>query len=46
VIDSDGNNMTGETDLKELLSSLTPALLDGEYVFCSFKNAQYGTIKN
>lgn len=37
--------MAGETDLEELLSSLTPALLDGEYVFCSFKNAQYGDYK-
>jgi len=34
--------MTGETDLEKLLVSMSPILMDGEYVFCSFQNAQYG----
>jgi uncharacterized protein len=28
--------MTGETDLKTLISSMKPRLNDGEFVFCSF----------
>ena len=34
--------MTGEQNLATLLTSLSPQLLDGEYVFCTFKEAQYG----
>lgn len=34
--------MPGETDLQQLLHSLSPELLDGEYVFCTVKNARYG----
>jgi hypothetical protein len=34
--------MTGEKDLEKLLSSMSPILLDGEYVFCTFTNAHYG----
>ena len=34
--------MTGEQNLATLLTSLSPQLLDGEYVFCTFKRAQYG----
>jgi uncharacterized protein len=34
--------MTGETNLSKLLSSMSPKLLEGEYVFSSFKGAQYG----
>jgi len=34
--------MTGEKDLDKLLSSISPELLDGEYVFCTFQNAHYG----
>ncbi len=34
--------MSGEKDLEKLLSSMSPTLLDGEYVFCTFKNAHYG----
>ena len=34
--------MTGEKDLKKLLSSMSPTLLDGEYVFCTFPKAHYG----
>lgn len=34
--------MTGEKDLQKLLSSMSPRLLDGEFVFCSFKDARYG----
>jgi len=34
--------MTGEKELEKLLMSISPELLDGEYVFCTFKNAHYG----
>ena len=34
--------MTGERDIKKLLVSMSPILMDGEYIFCSFPNAQYG----
>ncbi len=34
--------MTGEKDLRKLLASLSPVLTDGEYVFCTFQDAQYG----
>ncbi len=34
--------MTGETDLETMLSTLSPQLMDGEFVFCTFPNAQYG----
>ncbi len=34
--------MTGEKNLEKLLKSMSPELMDGEYVFCTFKNARYG----
>ena len=34
--------MTGEKDLKKLLKSMSPELLQGEVVFCTFPGAQYG----
>ena len=34
--------MTGEKNLRNLLASLSPALIDGEFVFCSFETAAYG----
>lgn len=34
--------MTGEKDLKKLLKSMSPELLDGEVVFCTFPDAHYG----
>ncbi len=34
--------MTGEKGLDKLLASMSPELMDGEYVFCTFQNAQYG----
>jgi len=34
--------MTGEKNLEKLLASLSPTLMDGEYVFCTFDNARYG----
>ena len=34
--------MTGETDLATMLSSLSPQLMDGDYVFCTFPSAAYG----
>ena len=34
--------MTGEKDLKKLLRHMSPALNEGEYVFCTLKNANYG----
>ena len=35
--------MTGESNLKNLLASMSPTLMDGEYVFCSFEGAKYGS---
>lgn len=32
----------GETNLEKLLASMSPELMDGEYVFCTFQDAQYG----
>ena len=34
--------MTGETELEKLLKSMSPELLDGDYIFCTFPDAQYG----
>jgi hypothetical protein len=34
--------MPGETDLSKLLASMSPRLMDGEFVFCTFANARYG----
>ncbi len=34
--------MPGEKDLDLLLKNLSPILLDGEFVFCSFADAAYG----
>jgi hypothetical protein len=34
--------MTGEKNMTTLLSSMSPELIDGEFVFCSFGNAKYG----
>ncbi len=34
--------MNGERNLDKLLKSMSPALIDGEYVFCTFPEAQYG----
>lgn len=34
--------MTGEKNLKTLLASMSPELLEGEFVFCTFKNSLYG----
>ena len=34
--------MAGETDLKAILKSLSPLLLEPTYVFCTVPNARYG----
>jgi hypothetical protein len=34
--------MTGEINLEKLVAAMSPALMDGEYVFCTFQNAHYG----
>ena len=34
--------MTGERDLGKLLASMPRILMGGEYVFCTFPDAQYG----
>ena len=34
--------MTGERDLEKLLASMSPTLIDGEFVFLTFENACYG----
>jgi len=34
--------LKGETNLKKLLTSISPELIDGEYVFCTISDARYG----
>ena len=34
--------MPGEKDLQQLLHAMSPELRDGDYVFCTLKNSQYG----
>jgi len=34
--------MTGESNLETLLKSLSPRLLDGDFVFCTVQDAGYG----
>ena len=34
--------MAGEKDLKKLLTSLSPYLMDDDFVFCTIQNARYG----
>lgn len=34
--------MSGQKNLDKLLRNLSPVLLDGEFVFCSFGRASYG----
>lgn len=34
--------MTGETDLNRLIARLSPRLIDGEFVFCTFPDSRYG----
>lgn len=34
--------MAGEKNLKKLLGSLSPVLTEGDFVFCTLKNAKYG----
>ena len=34
--------VTGERELKKLLERISPELMDGEYVFCTFRDARYG----
>lgn len=36
--------MNGEKNLTRLLSSMSPVLIAGEFVFCSFKKARYGDL--
>ena len=36
--------MTGEKDLQKLLASMSPELIDGEFVFCTFPDTQYGDL--
>lgn len=38
--------MSRETELDRLLGSLSPRLMDGEFVFCSFEGADYGDYSN
>lgn len=35
-------SMTGETNLDTLIRGMSPLLIDGEFVFCSFADARYG----
>jgi hypothetical protein len=34
--------MADETDLKKLLASMSPELMECEYIFCAFQDARYG----
>ncbi|PID44369.1 MAG: transporter [Proteobacteria bacterium] len=34
--------MTGEKDLQTILRFISPCLMEGEYVFCTFPGARYG----
>ena len=34
--------MPGERNLAQLLAAISPVLMAGEFVFCTFKQAQYG----
>ena len=34
--------MKGETNLEKLLATMSPELMDGEYVFCTIPDARYG----
>lgn len=34
--------MSGEMDLQKMLATLSPELMDGEFVFCSLPDARYG----
>lgn len=34
--------MSGEIDLNKLLKTLSPVLMEDEYVFCTFPNADFG----
>jgi len=34
--------MNGEKNLKNLLTTMSPNLIAGDFVFCSFENANYG----
>ena len=34
--------MSGERNLQKLLANMSPQLLEGEFVFCSFTDARYG----
>ncbi len=38
--------MSGGKNLNRLLASLSPTLLEGEFVFCSFKNSQYSSYQD
>lgn len=34
--------MAGEKNLERLLSSMSPELIEGDFVFCTVKNSKYG----
>ena len=34
--------MAGEKDLRKLMASLSPRLMDGDFVFCTVRDAKYG----
>ena len=38
--------MAGIKDLEKLLSSMSPELIDGEYVFCTVPNGKYGNYQD
>ena len=36
--------MSGETNINKLLESMSPGLIAGEFVFCSFEDSAYGDL--
>jgi hypothetical protein len=34
--------LAGEKNLENLLRSMSPVLIEGDYVFCTIKNSKYG----
>lgn len=40
------SSFTGETEIARLLADLRPVLSAGDYVFCTFENADYGAFAN
>ena len=42
IMDTKGSALAGEKNLDNLLRSMSPVLIEGDYVFCTIKNSKYG----